>query len=68
VHPGDYVVADGSGVVFIPAGSIDAVLDKAETIAATERAMVARVHTGQPMAEVMGANYENLLATKGTPS
>jgi 4-hydroxy-4-methyl-2-oxoglutarate aldolase len=66
VRPGDYVVADGSGVVFVPAASIDAVLDKAETIAAKERAMVARVHDGQPMVEVMGADYENLLATKGT--
>jgi 4-hydroxy-4-methyl-2-oxoglutarate aldolase len=66
VRPGDYVVADGSGVVFVPAASIDVVLDKAETIAAKERAMVARVHDGQPMVEVMGADYENLLATKGT--
>jgi regulator of RNase E activity RraA len=70
VHPGDYVVADGSGVVFVAAASIDAVLDKAETIAAKERAMVARVHEGRPMVEVMGADYENLLATgtKGAPS
>jgi 4-hydroxy-4-methyl-2-oxoglutarate aldolase len=68
VRPGDYVVADGSGVVFVPAASIDAVLDKAETIAAKERAMVARVHDGQPMVEVMGADYENLLATKGAPA
>jgi hypothetical protein len=26
------------------------------------------VHDGRPMVEVMGADYENLLATKGTPS
>lgn len=63
VSPGDYVVADASGVVFVPAGSVDVVLDRAESIAAKERAMVARVHDGLPMVEVMGADYENLLAT-----
>jgi 4-hydroxy-4-methyl-2-oxoglutarate aldolase len=68
VHPGDYVVADGSGVVFVASATIDAVLDRAEAIAAKERAMVARVHEGRPMVEVMGADYENLLATKGTAS
>ncbi|MDT7707798.1 MAG: hypothetical protein QOG20_3405 [Pseudonocardiales bacterium] len=68
VHPGDYVVADGSGVVIVAAASIEAVLDKAESIAAKERAMVARVHEGRPMVEVMGADYENLLTTKGTLS
>ncbi|MEP7739595.1 demethylmenaquinone methyltransferase [Nocardioides sp. 31GB23] len=63
VRPGDYVVADGSGVVFVPAGSIDAVLDKAELVVAKERAMVERVDQGIPMVDVMGADYEILLTT-----
>jgi regulator of RNase E activity RraA len=61
VCPGDYVVADGSGVVFVPAAAIDSVLTKAAAIAAKERAMVAKVREARPMVEVMGADYENLL-------
>jgi regulator of RNase E activity RraA len=64
VQPGDFVIGDSSGVVFVPAAAIDEVLDKAEAIAAKERAMVSRVRSGIPMVDVMGADYENLL-TKG---
>jgi regulator of RNase E activity RraA len=64
VSPGDYVVADGSGVVFVPASEIDAVLVRAEVVAAEERAMIAKVRAGRPMTEIMGADYENLL-TRG---
>jgi regulator of RNase E activity RraA len=66
VAPGDYVIADQSGVVFIPAAAVDEVLARAEALAAKERAMITRVHDGLPMTEVMGADYENLL-TKGSP-
>jgi len=61
VRPGDYVLADGSGVVVVPAAEIEAVLAKAEAVAAKERAMVAKVREGLPMVDVMGADYENLL-------
>jgi 4-hydroxy-4-methyl-2-oxoglutarate aldolase len=61
VRPGDFVMADGSGVVFVPAAEIEAVLAKAEAVAAKERAMVAKVREGTPMVDVMGADYENLL-------
>src|SRR5688572_6745904 len=37
VSPGDYVVADGSAVVFVRAADIDRVLDAAEVIADRER-------------------------------
>ena len=40
VSPGDYVVADGSAVVFVAQRDIDGVLDAAEAIARRERAMV----------------------------
>jgi 4-hydroxy-4-methyl-2-oxoglutarate aldolase len=63
VRPGDYVVADGSGVVFVPAENIDAVLDAAETIAAREAAMAKALLAGKPITEVMGANYEDMLKT-----
>jgi 4-hydroxy-4-methyl-2-oxoglutarate aldolase len=61
VRPGDYVIADGSGVVFIAAGSIDAVLQAAEAIAAREAAMAKALLAGKPITEVMGANYEHML-------
>jgi regulator of RNase E activity RraA len=61
VTPGDYVIADGSAVVFIPAREIDRVLDAAELIAHREAAMVEAIRAGRPMTEVMGANYEHLL-------
>lgn len=61
VSPGDLVLADGSGVVFVAAQQAERVLAAAEEIAARERAMAEGVRAGKPMAEVMGANYENLL-------
>jgi regulator of RNase E activity RraA len=61
VSPGDFVVADGTGVVFVPASHIEAVLDAAEAIAARERAMVAALNEGQPVTQVMGKNYETML-------
>ncbi|HLH76084.1 MAG TPA: hypothetical protein VKV28_04675 [Candidatus Binataceae bacterium] len=61
VSPGDLVLADGSGVVFVAAQQAERVLAAAEEIAARERAMAEGVRAGKPMADVMGANYENLL-------
>jgi 4-hydroxy-4-methyl-2-oxoglutarate aldolase len=61
VSPGDFVVADGTGVVFVPADKIEAVLDAAEAIAARERAMVAALNEGQPVTQVMGKSYETML-------
>lgn len=61
VSPGDFVVADGTGVVFVPASEIEAVLDAAEAIAARERAMVAALNEGQPVTQVMGKSYETML-------
>ena len=64
VSPGDYVVADGSGVVFIPSTRIEEVLQLAERIAAKERLMTRDVLAGKPVTEVMGTNYENMLDNK----
>jgi 4-hydroxy-4-methyl-2-oxoglutarate aldolase len=61
VRPGDFVVADGSGVVFIGAAEIARVLDAAEAIAARERAMVAALKEGIPISQVMGGHYETML-------
>jgi 4-hydroxy-4-methyl-2-oxoglutarate aldolase len=61
VNPGDYVIADASGVAFIAAAEIERVLDAAEAIAAREAAMAKALLAGRPITEVMGAAYEHML-------
>ena len=61
VSPGDYVVADGSAVVFVRAADIERVLDAAEAIVARERAMAAALREGTAISEVMGRSYETML-------
>lgn len=61
VHPGDYVIADGSGVAFIRPEHIEQVLAAAESIAAREAALAQALRAGRPITEVMGANYEHML-------
>ena len=61
VHPGDYVLADRSAVVFIGSGKVAEVLASAEEIASREAAMAAAISAGVPMVEVMGGAYEHLL-------
>jgi len=61
VAPGDYAIADASGVAFIPATDIGRVLETAEAIAAHEAAMAKALLDGQPMSQVMGASYEYML-------
>jgi len=60
VAPGDYVIADRSGVVFVPAAEIDAVLETAEAIATAEAAMAAAIAAGVPVSEAMGGTYEQM--------
>jgi 4-hydroxy-4-methyl-2-oxoglutarate aldolase len=61
VSPGDLVIADGSGIVFLESARAEEIITTAEQIARRERAMAEAVLEGRPMVEVMGANYENLL-------
>ena len=61
VRAGDFVIADGSGIVFIRAEDIDRVLDAAEDIAGREAAMAKALLAGKPVTQVMGANYEHML-------
>jgi regulator of RNase E activity RraA len=53
VRPGDYVVADRSGVVFIPAAEAERVTALAERIAIREAAMVEAVRNGESIVDVM---------------
>ena len=61
VSPGDYVIADGSAVVFVRQGDIERVLETAEAVAKRERAMVDSLLEGTPISRVMGASYESML-------
>lgn len=61
VNPGDWVVADGSGVVFFDQQHVDEVLAEAERILGRETAMIAALEQGAPIDHVMGANYEEML-------
>jgi 4-hydroxy-4-methyl-2-oxoglutarate aldolase len=61
VSPGDYVIADGSGVVFIAQSEVARVLQTAEAIMEREEAMAQALRDGNPISKVMGANYESML-------
>jgi 4-hydroxy-4-methyl-2-oxoglutarate aldolase len=61
VRPGDYVIADGSGVVFVPRERAGDVLARAEAITRAEAQMTARALAGEPMAQVMSHDYESML-------
>ena len=61
VNPGDLVIADASGVVFINADTAAAVLEAAERIVARELLMNEALLKDQPASEVLGADYESML-------
>ena len=64
VCPGDYAIADASAVVFIAASEIERVIQTAEQIMAREEAMAQAIREGQPISQVMGANYERMLESR----
>ncbi|HEX6452714.1 MAG TPA: RraA family protein [Trebonia sp.] len=53
VLPGDLVIADGSGVVFVPAARADEVLAAAERLADRQERMVEAVRAGRSVVDVM---------------
>jgi 4-hydroxy-4-methyl-2-oxoglutarate aldolase len=57
----DYVIADWSGAVFLPADRAEEIITTAEGLAAREAAMAEAVRSGKSVVEVMGANYEAML-------
>jgi regulator of RNase E activity RraA len=61
VSLGDYVVADGSAVVFIAQEEILRVLETAEAIVAREKTMAEALRSGTPVSQVMGSDYERML-------
>nr|WP_087573037.1 dimethylmenaquinone methyltransferase [Sphingomonas sp. CDS-1] len=61
VQPGDVVLADGSGVVFIAAAQLEEVLAVADEIFRREQLMARDIDRGVPLDEILGANYEDML-------
>ncbi len=61
VRTGDYVVADGTGVVVVPCEHIDAVVSAAERLTARETLIIAELERGVSASAALGANYEDML-------
>ena len=61
----DYVIADGSGVVFLPADRAEEIVSVGEELMARESAMAEAVRAGRSVVDVMGANYETMLGQRG---
>jgi len=64
VRAGDYVIADASGVVFVPSSDIERALDAAEAIARRESAMARALKAGKAVTQIMGTDYEHMLHSK----
>lgn len=62
VRPGDLLIADRSGVVFIPSDVAEKVIEAAEGFAAKERAMAQALRDGGDVVSVLGGpGYERML-------
>lgn len=61
VQPGDYVLADQSGIAVLPAASVQTVIKEAEAIVAKESAMAKAIRSGIPISQVMSGAYEHML-------
>jgi len=60
VRPGDWVIADGSGVVFIAADNLRVVVEQAEKLAQREAQLVTEIESGTPVSQVMSRTYEHM--------
>jgi len=56
------VIADGTGVVVVAAGDAERVLAVAERIVGREGLMQADLRAGKPVSQVLGTDYEGMLA------
>ncbi len=63
VNPGDLVIADRSGVVFVPVSRAGEVISKAETIASFEKRLLEKVLAGAFPTSVMDTEYESVLGS-----
>jgi 4-hydroxy-4-methyl-2-oxoglutarate aldolase len=61
VEPGDWVLADSSGVIFLPRSRAEEIVERATTIMRRERLMVQALREGGVITEVLGRDYEDML-------
>ena len=61
VEPGDLVLADSSGVVFLSLSKAEVVLAKADELAAKEEDMATALRAGVVVTDVLAGNYETML-------
>ena len=62
IRPGDWIVADGSGVVVVPHDRLDEVVVMAESVATVEARLAQEIAAGRSVVEVMNARYELMLS------
>jgi regulator of RNase E activity RraA len=55
VAPGDLVLADETGICFVPRAEIERVLETAQRLAADEEARMRKIKDGAPLSEIMRA-------------
>lgn len=65
VSPRDWLVADSTGVVIVPADRASAVVERCHELAAKESAIVAGIRTGKRPTEAM-KDYESMLESDGS--
>ena len=65
VKPGDWVIADGSGVVFLAQENVEAILQQAVQLADRETAFVRDIEAGVPVSKVMSRTYEHMTKKEG---
>lgn len=61
VHSGDYVIADESGVIFIPKERSSEIITKAEEIVKREDAIIKQISSGGSISEILGEKFENMV-------
>jgi 4-hydroxy-4-methyl-2-oxoglutarate aldolase len=61
VRTGDWVFADGSGVVFVPAANVQRVRSAAERLARKETLMLELLASRTPLTDIFGTDYEDML-------
>lgn len=61
VSPGDYAIADASGVVFLPSARAAEIISIAEDLYAREASMAGALRRGAAISNVMGGAYEAML-------
>lgn len=64
VFPNDLVLADASGIVFLPNSKAEMIIEIAKKIMEKEEQMAMAIRSGLPVSTVMGQNYETMLQNK----